>query len=135
MDETGIYSTECSKPERKTPIRYTNAYIWNLDSNDNPVCKTAKETQMYRTDFWTMWERERVGWFERMALKHVQYRMWNKSPVQVQCMIQDAHGWFTGKTRGMVWGGRWQGGSGWGTRVYPWWIHVDVWQNQYNIVK
>ena len=27
------------------------------------------------------------------------------------------------------------GGSGWGTRVYPWQIHVDVWQNQYNIVK
>ena len=22
-----------------------------------------------------------------------------------------------------------------GTRVHPWWIHVDVWQNQYNIVK
>jgi len=31
--------------------------------------------------------------------------------------------------------GRWEGGSGWGTHVYPWWIHVDVWQNQYNIVK
>ena len=27
------------------------------------------------------------------------------------------------------------GGSGWRTRVYPWWIHVDVLQNQYNIVK
>ena len=27
------------------------------------------------------------------------------------------------------------GCSGWGTRVYPWRIHVDVWQNQYNIVK
>ena len=26
-------------------------------------------------------------------------------------------------------------GSGLGTRVHPWWIHVDVWQNQYNIVK
>ena len=26
-------------------------------------------------------------------------------------------------------------GSGWGTRVYLWQIHVDVWQNQYNIVK
>jgi len=24
-------------------------------------------------------------------------------------------------------GGR--GGSGWGTHVYPWWIHFDVWQN------
>ena len=27
------------------------------------------------------------------------------------------------------------GGSGWGTRVHPWQMHVDVWQNQYNIVK
>ena len=26
-------------------------------------------------------------------------------------------------------------GSGWGTRVYLWRIHVDIWQNQYNIVK
>ena len=25
-------------------------------------------------------------------------------------------------------------GSGWGTRVHLWQIHVDVWQNQYNIV-
>ena len=36
---------------------------------------------------------------------------------------------------GVVWGGGREGGSGWGTRVYLWWIHVDVWQNQYNIVK
>ena len=27
------------------------------------------------------------------------------------------------------------GGSGLGTRVHPHQIHVDVWQNQYNIVK
>ena len=27
------------------------------------------------------------------------------------------------------------GGSGLGTRVHPWWIHVDVRQNQYSIVK
>ena len=32
-------------------------------------------------------------------------------------------------------GGRSEMGSGWGTRVHLWWIHVDVWQNQYNIVK
>ena len=37
--------------------------------------------------------------------------------------------------RGMVRGGRRQGRSGWGTRVYLWRIHVDVWQSQYNIVK
>ena len=35
----------------------------------------------------------------------------------------------------MEWGGRREEGSGWGTHVYLWWIHVDIWQNQYNIVK
>ena len=40
---------------------------------------------------------------------------------------------------GMTWrdgtGGRREEGSGWGTRAYLWRIHVDIWQNQYNIVK
>ena len=40
-----------------------------------------------------------------------------------------------GRPRGLVQGGRREEGSGWGTRVYLWWIHVDIWQNQYNIVK
>ena len=31
MDETGAYYTKWSKPERKIPIQYTNAYIWNLE--------------------------------------------------------------------------------------------------------
>ena len=44
------------------------------------MCKTEKETQMYRTDFGTLWEKARVGWFERIALKHVYYHMWNRSP-------------------------------------------------------
>ena len=35
--------------------------------NDNPIGKTEKETQMYRTDFWTLWEKARVGCFERTA--------------------------------------------------------------------
>ena len=39
------------------------------------------------------------------------------------------------KSRGMVWGGRREEGSGWGTHVYLWHIHFDIWQNQYNIVK
>ena len=29
----------------------------------------------------------------------------------------------------------WDGGSGWGTRVHPWQVHANVWQNHYNIVK
>ena len=39
----------------------------------------------------------------------------------------DPEGWYEE-------GGR-RGGSRLGIRVHPWWIHVDVWQNQYNIVK
>ena len=42
-----------------------------------------------------------------------------------------------GRPRGMVWGGggRREEGSGWGPHVYLWQIHLDIWQNQYNIVK
>ena len=50
-------------------------------------------------------------------------------------MIQGAQGWYTGMTQGIGWGGKWKGASGWGTHVHPWWIHVNVWQNQYKIVK
>ena len=35
----------------------------------------------------------------------------------------------------MIWGGRWEGGSGLGTHVHLWQIHVNVWQNKYSIVK
>ena len=45
-----------------------------------------------RTVLWTLWERERVGRFGRMALKHVKYHVWNELPVQVPCTILDAWG-------------------------------------------
>ena len=31
------------------------------DCNDNPIHKTEKEIQMYRTVFWILWEKARVG--------------------------------------------------------------------------
>ena len=34
-----------------------------------------------------------------------------------------------GRPRGMVWGGRKEEGSGWGTYVYLWRIHFNIWQN------
>ena len=39
------------------------------------ILETAKETLMYRTVLWTLWERERVERFGRMALKHVKYHI------------------------------------------------------------
>ena len=35
----------------------------------------------------------------------------------------------------MVWGGRREEGSGWGTHVYLCRIRFNVWQNQFNTVK
>ena len=47
VDETGAYYTEWSKSEKETPMQYINAYIQNSkDGNDDPIWKTAKETQM-----------------------------------------------------------------------------------------
>ena len=40
-----------------------------------------------------------------------------------------------GRPRGMGWGGRWEGGSGWGTHVNPWLIHVNVWQEPLQYCK
>ena len=74
------------------------------------MCETAKETQMYRTVLWTLWERERVGRFRKMTLKHVKYHVRNELPVQVRCTILDTRGWCTGRTQrdGM---GREEGGG------------------------
>ena len=48
-------------------VRQTNSH----KRLEGLVYETAKETLMYRTVLWTLWERERVGRFGRMALKHV----------------------------------------------------------------
>ena len=50
-------------------------------------------------------------------------------------MRQGAQGWCTGMTQRDGTGREVGGASGWGARVHPWRMHVDVWQNQYNIVK
>ena len=66
-----IIQSEVSQKEKHQYSILMHIYGISKEGNDNPVCKTAKETQMYKTVFWTLWERERVGRFGRMALKHV----------------------------------------------------------------
>ena len=97
--------------------------------------KQKKETQMYRADFRTLWEKARVGCSERIALKQVYYQGWNRSPSQVGCMRQVLKAGALGRPRGMGWGRRWEGGSGWGTHVNPWLIHVNVWQKSLQYCK
>ena len=65
-----IIQSEVSQNEKHQYSILMHIYGIQKDDNDNPVCETAQETQMYRPVFWTLWERERVGLFGGMALKH-----------------------------------------------------------------
>ena len=90
---------------------------------------------MYRTEFWTLWEKVRVGCFERTASKHVYYLGWNRSPAQAGCMRQVLGPGALGRPRGVRSRGRWEGGSGWGVHVNPWLTHVNVWQKPLQYCK
>ena len=90
---------------------------------------------MYKTDFWTLWEKARMGCFKRTASKHVYYLGWNRSLAQVVCMRQVLRLGALGRPRGIGWRGRWEGGWGWGTHVTPWLIHVSVWQKPLQYCK
>ena len=59
MQLESIIQSEISQKEKHQYSILMHIYgIWK-DGNDNPVCETAKETQMYRTVFWTLWDRAR----------------------------------------------------------------------------
>ena len=90
---------------------------------------------MYRTDFWTLWEKARVECLKRTALQHVYNLGWNRSPAQVGCMRQVLRPGALGRPRGIAWKGRQEGGSGWGTHVTPRLIHVNVWQKPLQYCK
>ena len=75
------------------------------------------------------------GWSERTGSKHVYYQVWSRSPAQVGRMRQVLRADVLGWPRGMGWGGRWEGGSGWGAHVNPWLIHVNVWQKALQYCK
>ena len=87
---------------------------------------------MYRTVFWTLGEGEgRIIWENGIETFILSYVKQIASPG----LIQGARGWCTGMTQRDGMGREMGGGSEWGTHVHSWWIHVNVWQNQYNIVK
>ena len=61
MKLESIIQSEVSQKVKHQYSILTHVYGIQKDGSDNPVCEIAKETQMYRTVFWTLWERERVG--------------------------------------------------------------------------
>ena len=69
-----IIQSEVSQKDKDQCSILMHIYGILKDDNDNPICKTEKETQMYRTDFGTLWEKARVGCAERTALKQAYYQ-------------------------------------------------------------
>ena len=116
---------------KQKAMKSQNSYY--LIFKTNTVCETAKETQMYRTVFWTLWESGGMIWENGIETCIISYKKRITSPGSMQdtgslglVHWDDPVGWY-GEG-----GGR---GFRMGTRVHLWWMHGDVWQNQYNIVK
>ena len=55
-------------------IKSRKMVLMNLFSGQPGRCRHKEQT-------WTQWGKERVGWFERVALKHIHYHMQNKCTV------------------------------------------------------
>ena len=136
MDETGAFYTEWSQRERKTPIQYTNAYMEFRKMVTITLCTRQQKRYWHIEQSFGLCGRGR-GW-DDLGEWH-----WNTYNIIYETSRQsrfDARYWMLGagalgRPRGMVWGGRREEGSGWGTRVCLWRIHFDIWQKQYNIVK
>ena len=97
------------------------------------LCARQPETQMYRTDLDSEGEGGMI-WENGIETCIISCKKQVASLGSMQdtgCLglvhWDDPERWY-GEGGG-------SGGSGLGTRVHPWWIHVDVWQNQYSIVK
>ena len=61
MELEPILQSKVSQKEKHQYSILTHIYGIQKDGNDDSIYETAKETQMYRIVFWTLWERERVG--------------------------------------------------------------------------
>ena len=72
---------------------------------------------------------------KKKRMTHEHYQGWNRSPAQAGCMRRVLRAGALGRPRGMGWGGRREGGSGWGTHVNPWLIHVNVWKKPLKYCK
>ena len=59
MTQEPIIQNEVSQKEKHQQSILTHIRGIQKYGNDDPICRTAKETQMQRTGFWTLWEKVR----------------------------------------------------------------------------
>ena len=66
------------------------------------------------------------GMFQENSIKTCILSRVKQITSQVGCSRQVLGPGALGRPGGIGWRGRWEGGSGWGTHVNPWLIHVNV---------
>ena len=113
-----IIQSEVNQKDKHQYSTLTCIYWIYKDGNDDLICKMTKETDV-KTEFWTLWKKARVGWFEKIALKmyittykiddQSKFSAWNRA-LKAGTLRQ---------SRGMGWGGRWQRVMGRGDTCTP----------------
>ena len=61
MKLESIIPSEVSQKGKHQYSILTHIYGIQKDGNDDPIWETAKDTQMYRTVLWTLWEKASMG--------------------------------------------------------------------------
>ena len=94
-----IIQSEVSQKDKDQYCILMHVYGIKKDGNDNHICKTEKETQIYRTDFWTLWGEGEGGMFQENSIKTcILFRV--KQITSPGWMHETSAGvWCTGKTQ------------------------------------
>ena len=136
MDETGAYYTEWSKSQRKTPIHYINAYIWNLERwLQWPFMWNNKTDTDIKNRLLDSVGEVNGGMISENSFEICMY-MWNRWPVQVRCIKQGTLIWCTGTTQRDRMGKEVGGGSVTAGHMYTrGWFMSMFGKHHHNIVK
>ena len=93
-----IIQSEVSQKDKDQYSILMRIYGILKDGNDNPICKTEIETQMYRTDFGTLGEGEGGMFWENSIETSILSRV--KQITGPGWMHETSiQGWYTGKTQ------------------------------------
>ena len=112
-------------------IKRTNCTIF-LEPYPSPICRAGIET-----DLGTQWSRKRrLGQTEKVALKHIHYRVWNRWLEGSRWVTRGAPPGARGPPRWVRWAVGWVGGSRGRGHLYTYsWFTLLYGRKPYNTVK
>ena len=117
---------------------YSSILVWRFPWTEEPGRLLSTGSQRVRHDcdfhFHLCITLPLTEFFLGSKIKNWHLNMYNIMYETSRQSRFDARYWMLGagalgQPRGKEWGGRREEGSGWGTQVYLWQIHFDIWQN------